>query len=145
MVQEHLSGISALYPDSQSFLSEEHLKQFSNAYWISENHLKTWNTSGKEFPSERDAAACIARITFIYSSLQSCIWLLPITATLSKTSAPCERSFSKLWSLKTFLRNFLISERLRSIDLLAIKRVRAGKRFTWFRRWTWQSAWKLKD
>jgi len=35
-----LSGISTLCPGGQTFLIEEHLKEFENAYSFSENDLK---------------------------------------------------------------------------------------------------------
>jgi len=62
------SDVSARSPGDQTFILEEHLKKFVNAYSISENNIKRWNTSGKEFTSEGAVAAYIARtISFIYS------------------------------------------------------------------------------
>ena len=51
--------------------------------------------------------------------------LLLIAVTLPVTSASCERSFSKMKVVKTFLRNSMSNERLSNIALLSIERARA--------------------
>jgi len=38
--EEILSGVLVLWPGDGLFLAEEHLKEFANAYSISENYLK---------------------------------------------------------------------------------------------------------
>jgi len=40
MIQEQFFGVSALCPGGEIFLSKEHLKEFANAYSISENDSK---------------------------------------------------------------------------------------------------------
>jgi len=40
MIQEQFFPVFQLCPGGQTFLSEEHLKDFANAYSISENDLK---------------------------------------------------------------------------------------------------------
>ena len=62
-----------------------------------------------------------------YSYLKSCVWLLLVAVTLPITSASCERSFSKMKLLKKFSRNSTTGERLGSVDLLSVERVRAKK------------------
>ena len=47
--------------------------------------------------------------------------LLLIAVTLPVASASCERSFSRLKIVKTFLRNSITSERLSNIALLSIE------------------------
>ena len=51
--------------------------------------------------------------------------LLLIAVTLHVTSASCERSFSKMKIVKTFLRNSMTSERLSNIAILSIESKRA--------------------
>jgi len=86
------------------------------------------STSGKKFASERVAAAYIARTAyFIYSAFDCLYKLLLIAATLPVTSASCERIFSKMKLVKTFLRNSMTSERLSSNVLLSIEWIRAEK------------------
>ena len=82
-----LSGIWALCPGDQTFLSEEHSKEFANA---------TWNTSGKEFASDGVAAAYFARtIYFICSSLKSCVWLFVQAVTNCSNSLHAREVFQK--------------------------------------------------
>jgi len=96
---EILSGISALCPGGQTFLSKKHLKGFANAYSISEKDLK-------EKPLEKNllrrASQLPTSLEQFHSSVVpsqaafdcSCKFLL-IDVTPSFTSASCERSFSK--------------------------------------------------
>jgi len=53
--------------------------------------------------------------------------LLLIVVTLPVTKASCERSFSKMKLVKTFLRHSTTSERLSNIVLLSFEKVRAEK------------------
>ena len=125
------SGVSAFWSGGKTFLSEEHLKKFANAYSISKNYLKHETLLAKEFSSERVAAAYISRtIYFNYSSLGALDFLYKlflIAVTLPVISASCERMFSKMKLVKTSLRNSMTSERLNSNALLSTERVRAEK------------------
>ena len=49
------------------------------------------------------------------------IQVIADSLTLPVTSASCERSFSKMKIVKTFLRNSVTSERLSNIPLLSIE------------------------
>ena len=61
-----------------------------------------------------------------YKAAFDCLYkLLLIALTLPVTSASCERSFSKIISIKTFLRNFMSNDRLSNIALLSIESARA--------------------
>ena len=61
-----------------------------------------------------------------YKAAFDCLYkLLLITVTLPVTSASCERSFSKMKLVKTFLRNSMTSDRLSNIALLSIESKRA--------------------
>ena len=61
-----------------------------------------------------------------YKAAFDCLYkLLLITVTLPVTSPSCERSFSKIKLVKTFLRNSMTSDRLSNIALLSIESKRA--------------------
>jgi len=126
------SGISALWPGGQTFLSEEHLKKFANEYSISENDLKhgtllARNLLRKESQLPTSQEKCISFIA-PYKGAFDCLYkLLLIAVTLPVTRASCERIFSKMKLVKTFLRNSITSERLSSNPILSVERVRAEK------------------
>ena len=61
-----------------------------------------------------------------YKAAFDCMYkLLLIAVTLPITSASCERSFSKMKLIKTYLRNSMSNGRLSNIALLSIESVRA--------------------
>jgi len=113
------SGISALWPGGQTFLSEEHLKKFAFAYSISENYLKHETLLAKNLlRKELQLPTSLEQfISFIapYKDAFDCLYkLLLIAVTLPATSTLCERVFSKMKLVKTFLRNSMTTERLSS-------------------------------
>jgi len=108
------------------------LKKFANAYSISENGLKHETLLAKNLLRKQSQLPTSLEqfILFIapYKGAFDCLQkLLFIAVTLPVTSASCGRIFSKTQSVKTFLRNYITSERLSSNALLSIERVRAEK------------------
>ena len=119
-------GISALCPGSQSFLSEKALQAYINAYSISQYDLqheiplvkKLLNKEPKQPTSALEFLCFLAP----YKDAFDCLYkLLLITVTLPVTSASCERSFSRMKLVKTFLRNSMTSDGLSNIALLSIE------------------------
>ena len=55
--------------------------------------------------------------------------MLLVAVTLTVTSASCEKNFSKIKFVKTFLRNAMTSERLSDTDLLSGERYELKNRF----------------
>ena len=109
--------------------------------------FKMWNTSGKEFASERVAAAHIARIIyFICSSFRSCIWLFiqVVTNTVAASNSSrhqrfMREKFFKMKLVKTFLRNSMTRERLIAMLYFQLQGYELKNRFRLFRWWIWQS------
>jgi len=108
------------------------LKKSASAYSISENDLKHETLLAKNLlRKESQLPASLEQfISFIapYKGAFDCLYkLLMILITLPVNSASCERIFSKMKLVKTFLRNSMTSERLSSNALLSIERVRSEK------------------
>jgi len=127
-----LSGISALWPRGRTFPSEEHLKKFANAYSVSENDLKHETLLAKNLlRKESQLLTSLEQfISFIapYKGMFDCLYkLLLIAVNLPVTSPSCERIFSKMKLVKTFLRSSMTSERLSGKALLSVERIRAEK------------------
>jgi len=143
---EIISSISALWPGCHTLLSE-HLKQFANAYSISENDLKhetllARNLIRKEYQLPTSLEQFISYIA-PYKGAFGCLYKLLLKAvTLPVTSASCKRSFSKMKLVKTFIRNSMTIGRLSSNALLStLKGYGLKNRFKWLRWWIWQSTW----
>jgi len=93
--------ISALWPGGQTFLSEEHLKKFANAYSVSENVSKHDILLAEDLHRKESQLPTLLEIliSFIapYKGALDCLYkLLLIAVTLPVTSASWERIFSKM-------------------------------------------------
>jgi len=87
-----ISSISALCPGGQTFLSEEHLKKFANAYSVSENVLKHEIPLAENLLRKESQLPTLLEqlISFIapYEGALDCLYkLLLIAVTLPVTSA----------------------------------------------------------
>lgn len=123
-------GISALCPGGQTFLSEEPLNAFAKAYSVKQSDLKHEIPLVKKLLTKEpeQPATVMQFLSFLcpYKAAFDCLYrLLLIAVTLPVTSASCERSFSKMKLVKTYLRNSMTTERLNNIALLSIERTLA--------------------
>lgn len=123
-------GISALCPGGQTFLLEEDLKAYAMAYSVSQNDLQYEIPLVKKLLTKEpiQPTSITQFLSFLspYKAAFDCLYkLLLISVTLPVTSASCERSFSKMKLVKTFLRNSMTSARLSNIALLSIESARA--------------------
>ena len=124
------AGISSLCPGGRTFLSEQLLVDFAIAYSICGHDLKHEIPLVKKLLlKESEQPTSLEQfLSFLspYRAAFECLYkLLLIAVTLPVTSASCERSFSKMKVVKTFLRNSMSNERLSNIALLSIERARA--------------------
>ena len=142
-----LSSISALWPGGQTFLSEEHLKKFANAYSVSENDFKhetllAKSLLRKESQLPTSLEQCISFIA-PYKGAFDCLYkLLLIAITLPVTSASYERIFSNMQLVKTFLRKIPWPvKNWVAMLFFQLKGYELKNRFRWLRWWIWQSTW----
>ena len=115
---------------SLTFLREDDLKSFALSYSVNQSDLKHELPLVKKLLQKepQPPTSLLEFLSFIhpYKSAFDCLYrLLLIAVTLPVTSASCERSFSKMKIVKTFLRNSMTSERLSNIALLSIASKRA--------------------
>ena len=114
----------------QSFLREKDLLQFAAAYSVNPEDLKHEVPLIKKLlAKEQQQPQSIVQFLSLlspYKAAFDCMYkLLLIAVTLPITSASCERSFSKMKLIKTYLRNSMSNGRLSNIALLSIESVRA--------------------
>ena len=125
-------GISALCPGGQTFLSTHDLKNYATAYSLNAADLQHEIPIVKKLiikqPDPPKSMAEFLSFLCSYKAVFDCLFnLLLISVTLPVTSASCERSFSKMKLVKTFLRNSMNDDRLSDIALLSIESSRAEK------------------
>ena len=122
-----MQGVSALSPTSESFLDHSALKEMALRYGICHGGLI------HEIPLVKRLVSndCITVLEFLtqlcpYKQAFNCLYnLLLISVTLPVTTASCERSFSKMKLVKTYLRKSMCHERLSHLALLSIESTRA--------------------
>lgn len=123
-----LRGIAALSPGTNLFLSEDDLNVFAKCYGVNGHDLKhalplVRKLVDKEDKTPKSVLDMLSMVCPYKNAFESLYSLLLIAVTLPVTSASCERSFSKMKLVKTYLRNSMSNERLTNIALLSIERV----------------------
>ncbi|XP_064078483.1 uncharacterized protein LOC135195906 [Macrobrachium nipponense] len=118
--------LADLCPAGQTFLHKDDLKSFALSYSVKQSDLKHELPSVKKL-LQKELQPPTSLVEFLsfnhpYKSAFDCLYrLLLIAVTLPVTSASCERSFSKMEIVKTFLGNSVTSERLSNTALLSIE------------------------
>ncbi|XP_068114995.1 zinc finger MYM-type protein 1-like [Hyperolius riggenbachi] len=121
-----LKSIEALTPRRDTFLQEEVLLPMALHYGSDTQDLSAELHAAKRL-LERKSIEDLTNIHDLFTFLTpykdaffELHKLILIALTLPVTSAGCERSFSKLKTIKTYLRNRMANERLSSLAVLAI-------------------------
>ena len=130
-----LSGVSALNPKHKSFLDQLYLLTMAQNYGITEDNLnaelnQVRHLLGRKSQQGHSVNTTLELLTHMASykeAFMDLYKLLCISLTLPVTSASCERSFSCLRRLKTYLRSSSGDAPSSNLGLLAIniKRARA--------------------
>ena len=122
-----MQGVSALSPTSERFLDHSALKEIALRYGICHDGLIHEIPLVKRLVSN-DCTTVLEFLTQLcpYRQAIDCLYnLLLISVTLPVTTASCERSFSKMKLVKTYLRNSMCHECLSHLALLSIESTRA--------------------
>ena len=120
-----MKSLQACHPTSPNFLDPSSLNIFALMYdlntdfLISECMLAKRTLQGKELQSVVDVIHQVLPLATAFPTLKK---LLQISLTISVSTAQCERSFSALKRIKTYLRTTMVEQRLTDIALLSIER-----------------------
>ena len=129
---EIFNGIAALCPGQQSFLGEKDLIRFAVAYSVNPDDLKHEEPLIRKLLTKKpqqQLKTIVQLLTVLlpYKAAFDCLYklykLLLIAVTLPFTSASCERSFSKIKSIKTLLRTFMSNIVLLSIESAQVESI----------------------
>lgn len=121
-----LLSTGACIPDSKSFLKLSAIKPLIDHYKLNEDNLSSEVHEARQYLAKQEniqeLSDVIVSLLAVKQAFPELLKLLNIALTLGVTTASCERSFSCLKRLKTYLRSAMTEERLSSMALLAIER-----------------------
>ena len=122
------TGIQAVTPTSETFADLDHVKDFAELYGADLTDLAHELHQSKRLldrmPSDNKPESLVAFIGHIerYREAFPEIYRLgSIAISLPVSTASCERSFSALRHIKTWVRNALSNEKLDSLAIFAIE------------------------
>ena len=133
-------GVSALHPGSKQFLDEQRISAMATHYQANIPDLSAEIHTAKRLLDRKKTNAVTSDIESgaMNNTLQFLILLEPyrdalyelyrllvIACTLPATSAGCERSFSKLKLIKTYLRTRMDDGRLSNLGIISLNAERA--------------------
>ena len=99
---EHMKAVGACSPDSPNFLEPKSLLPLAESYGLDTNLLQAIYSLKEAFPT--------------------LLKLLQITLTIAVSTATCERSFSALKRIKSYLRSTMSEQRLVDLAVLSIEK-----------------------
>ena len=125
-----LRSISCLDPESEQFLDAEGLAPLALSYGLNLSDLRAECQSAKRLIARKSKSLNHLQdlSNFIYPYREPFFELykiIQIAMTLPVTSAACERSFSRLRMIKTYLRNSMADDRLDNLATIAMHRHRS--------------------
>lgn len=122
---EIMQAIQSCNPNSAAFLDDKKLLPLVNAYNLNAESLSTecpmakHTLVGKSISSVYEVFVELAPLRAAFPNL---VKVLQIILTIAITSASCERTFSSLKRIKTWLRTTMSEDRLVDLATLSIER-----------------------
>ena len=125
-----MQAIAALTPKCENFLNEELIFPFADLYGLDSEgislELKNWKRflARQDFPNASllEHQSHVHRLRDAFPDLDR---LLTIACTLPVSTCECERSFSTLRLVKSYLRSTMSNNRLHNLMILGVHSIRA--------------------
>lgn len=120
-----MRALQACYPTSRNFLDTTHLNPLIVTYdldleaLIMETQVAKRTLARKELEDISDVLMELAPLKLAFPTV---VKLLQIAMTVCVSTAKCERSFSALKRIKTYLRSSMSKQRLTDMAILSIER-----------------------
>ena len=133
--KELMKAVQACSPKAANFLELEALKPLLELYSTkisptSNTELELMHAKGvvsQAKPNAETLNDVIDALSPLRAAFAGLTQLLQIVLTLAVTTASCERSFSSLKRIKTYLRSSMGEQRLTSLSILAVERDLSSK------------------
>lgn len=120
-----MKALQSCSPKSKSFLDYSSLQPIIDHYKLSNDDIKVELIHAKELLRGKlldSISDVIDKLLPLHVAFPNLLKQLQIALTLSVTSAACERTFSSLKRVKTYLRSTMSDERLTNLALLTIEK-----------------------
>ena len=120
-----MKAVQACNPTSSHFLEESDLKEMSTLYSVNDDLLANECLLAKRTLADKNLESALdvyGHLLPLQTAFPILIKLFRIALTLAVSTAQCERSFSALKRIKTYLRTTMSEQRLSDMSLLSIER-----------------------
>ena len=119
-----MRALQACNPTSSTFLDPQHLEPLINTYCLDMNLVKLESPVAKRTLAKKDIQEIsdVIELALLKAAFPVLVHLLQIAMTISVSSAQCERSFSTLKRIKTYLRSSMAEQRLTDLAVFSIER-----------------------
>ena len=121
---EVMKAIQACSPDSDNFLEPDSLTPLIEAYDLDGRSIRMEGILAKRSLKDkeiRDISELICELYPLKSAFPTLLKLLQIALTIVVTTSECERTFSALKRIKTYLLSTMTNERLSDLAVLSIE------------------------
>ena len=122
---EIMRAIQAFNPDSEHFLDHTHLKPIALTYSLDYRLLRMESTLAKRTLAKAEMETVgdvLLELTPLRPAFSTLLKAIQIALTIAVSTAECERSFSALKRIKTYLRSTMTEQRLTDLAILAIEK-----------------------
>ena len=120
-----MRAIQSCSPDSPTFLDYDAMLPLIQAYCLDVDTIEMETVLAKRALKDKDMTSLSDVIHEVYqlkAAFPSLLKLLQITQTIAVSTAECERSFSALKRIKTYLRSTMSNDRLSNLAILSIEK-----------------------
>lgn len=121
---EIMKAISSINPQSKNFLDPSTLKPLASVYNLDYNCLSMEVILAKKTLANYELKKVndvFLELLPLKNAFPTLLKLVQISMTIAVTTAHCERSFSALKRIKTYLRTSMSEQRLQNLSILAIE------------------------
>ncbi len=120
-----MEAIQSCNPESTSFLDHENLQPIITTYGLNKDSLTAECPMAKKMLITKKISSVyevLKELSTLQTVFPNLVNMLQIILTIAVNSASCERSFSSLKRIKTWLRTTMTEERLIDLATLSIER-----------------------
>ena len=120
-----MRALQACNPTSSTFLDPQHLEPLISTYCLDMDLVKIESPVAKRTLANKDVqeiSDVVMELAPLKAAFPVLVRVLQIAMTISVTSAQCERCFSTLKHIKTYLHSSMSEQRLTDLAVLSIER-----------------------
>lgn len=127
---EIMRAIQACHPKSEHFLERPHLQPLIDSYFYDERTIEMEAILAKRILEEKgleNISDVLLNLVPLKEAFPTLLKLIQTAMTICVSTAHCERSFSTLKRIKTYLRSTMSEQRLTDLAVLSTERELSGR------------------